>query len=384
VSGRTLEQICKVYPNGYEAAKSVDLDVADGDFMVLVDPSGCGKTTLLRIIAGLEDISSGTLEIGGKVVNDLGPKDRDIAMVFQNYALYPYMTVAANIACALELRKVPNDQIQRNVEQAAEILGLTEWLDRKPGQLSGGQRHRLATGRPILREPSVFLMDEPLCNLDAKLRVQTRAEVSRLQRRVGVVAVYVTHDQVEVMTMRDRVAVMREGVIQQCAEPQTLYDHPKNLFVAAFIGSAAMNLYAAVLDEGATGLALGSQRVELPERVRITHLGLAAHGARPIMIGLRPEHLPAAGSAAGVTVIEGDVELVEALGSELLVHFTLDADRVVAHGAHETDVAVVRSGAGVARVDPRAPMRPGSRGRFEVDAERMHSFCPANGESIRV
>jgi len=262
----TLEQVSKVYPNGFNAVKAVDMDVAEGEFMVLVGPSGCGKTTLLRMIAGLEDISGGELKFGDKVVNDLGPKDRDIAMVFQNYALYPHMTVADNIGFALKLRKLPKAEIQRKVKEAAEILGLTEWLDRKPGQLSGGQRQRVAMGRAIVREPSVFLMDEPLSNLDAKLRVQMRAEVSRIQRRLGVATVYVTHDQVEAMTMGDRVSVMRDGVLQQCADPQTLYDHPDNIFVGAFIGSPAMNLYEAVLDDGAAGLALGSQRVELQKK----------------------------------------------------------------------------------------------------------------------
>jgi multiple sugar transport system ATP-binding protein len=378
----TLEQVSKVYPNGFNAVKAVDMDVAEGEFMVLVGPSGCGKTTLLRMIAGLEDISGGELKFGDKVVNDLGPKDRDIAMVFQNYALYPHMTVADNIGFALKLRKLPKAEIQRKVKEAAEILGLTEWLDRKPGQLSGGQRQRVAMGRAIVREPSVFLMDEPLSNLDAKLRVQMRAEVSRIQRRLGVATVYVTHDQVEAMTMGDRVSVMRDGVLQQCADPQTLYDHPDNIFVGAFIGSPAMNLYEAVLDDGAAGLALGSQRVELPEAVRVAHPGLAAHGGKQIVIGLRPEHLPAADDGSSGNVIEGDVDLVEALGSELLVHFSIDANRVIAEGAHDNDEVAMRGGDGVARVDPRAPIKPGSRARFEVDTLRMQFFDPSSGEAI--
>ncbi|MST31577.1 sn-glycerol-3-phosphate ABC transporter ATP-binding protein UgpC, partial [Acidimicrobiaceae bacterium USS-CC1] len=352
----TLEQVSKVYPNGFKAVKEVDLDVADGEFMVLVGPSGCGKTTLLRMIAGLEDISGGTLRIGSKVVNDLGPKERDIAMVFQNYALYPHMTVADNIGFALKLRKLPKDEIDRKVKEAAEILGLTEWIDRKPGQLSGGQRQRVAMGRAIVREPSVFLMDEPLSNLDAKLRVQMRAEVSRIQRRLGVATVYVTHDQVEAMTMGDRVAVMRDGILQQCADPQTLYDRPTNIFVGAFIGSPAMNLYEAVLEDGASGLQVGSQRIPLPEAVRVARPALARYAGQQLVIGLRPEHLPAAGEAAGRNVIEGDIDLVEALGSELLVHFTIDATRVLAEGAHDRDEMAIRGGEGVARVDPRAPM----------------------------
>src|SRR5580693_7223928 len=253
-----LEQINKVYSNGFHAVKDLDLDVRDGEFMVLVGPSGCGKTTALRMVAGLEDISSGTLRIGSRPVNDVTPKDRDIAMVFQNYALYPHMTVRDNIGFALKLRKLPKTEITVKVNETAEILGLTEWLDRKPGQLSGGQRQRVAMGRAIVREPSVFLMDEPLSNLDAKLRVQMRAEVSRIQRRIGVATIYVTHDQIEAMTMGDRVAVMREGVLQQCDSPQVLYDRPRNLFVAAFIGSPAMNLYEAVLAHDLGSVKLGS------------------------------------------------------------------------------------------------------------------------------
>ena len=266
-----LEGVSKVYPNGFLAVEEIDLNVSDGEFMVLVGPSGCGKTTLLRMVAGLEEITGGTLRIGGKVVNDLGPKERDIAMVFQNYALYPHMTVGENIGFALKLRKMPKDEIDRRVKEAASVLGLAEWIDRKPGQLSGGQRQRVAMGRAIVREPSVFLMDEPLSNLDAKLRVQMRAEVSRIQRRLAVATLYVTHDQVEAMTMGDRVAVLRSGVLQQCADPQALYDRPANIFVAAFIGSPAMNLYEAVLAPGATSLQLGSQTIELPDAVRVAH-----------------------------------------------------------------------------------------------------------------
>src|SRR5579863_3689984 len=259
-----LEQVNKVYENGFHAVKDLSLDVREGEFMVLVGPSGCGKTTALRMVAGLEDITSGVLKIGGKVANDESPKERDIAMVFQNYALYPHMTVADNIGFALKLRKLPKTEIQAKVNDAAEILGLTDWLGRKPAQLSGGQRQRVAMGRAIVREPSVFLMDEPLSNLDAKLRVQMRAEVARVQKRIGVATLYVTHDQTEAMTMGDRVTVLRAGRLQQSDDPQVLYDRPANLFVAAFIGSPAMNLYRAQLGEGATELALGSQRIRLP------------------------------------------------------------------------------------------------------------------------
>src|SRR6266516_2520161 len=248
-----MEKVNKVYENGFHAVTNMSLDIGDGEFMVMVGPSGCGKTTALRMVAGLEDITSGILRIGGKEVNDETPKERDIAMVFQNYALYPHMTVAENIGFALKLRKLPKAELNAKVREAADILGLTDWLDRKPGQLSGGQRQRVAMGRAIVREPSVFLMDEPLSNLDAKLRVQMRAEVARIQRRIGVSTIYVTHDQVEAMTMGDRVTVMRDGTLQQVAPPQTLYDNPDNIFVAAFIGSPAMNLYEAGLSADGAG-----------------------------------------------------------------------------------------------------------------------------------
>src|SRR6202142_2682230 len=257
----SLEKINKVYENGFHAVKHLSVNIADGEFMVLVGPSGCGKTTALRMVAGLEDITSGILRIGGKEANDETPKERDIAMVFQNYALYPHMTVAENIGFALKLRKLPKDKLDSQVKETAELLGLTEWLDRRPGQLSGGQRQRVAMGRAIVREPSVFLMDEPLSNLDAKLRVQMRAEVARIQRRLGVSTLYVTHDQVEAMTMGDRVAVLRDGVLQQCDTPQALYGQPKNLLVAGFMGSPAMNFFGATIGGGATSVRLGSQTI---------------------------------------------------------------------------------------------------------------------------
>src|SRR5579875_2776752 len=379
----TLEGVTKVYPNGFEAVHGIDLDVGDGEFMVLVGPSGCGKTTVLRMVAGLEDISDGILKIGDKIVNDLGPKERDVAMVFQNYALYPHMTVADNIGFALKLQKMPKDQIRAKVEEAANILGLTEWLDRKPGQLSGGQRQRVAMGRAIVREPSVFLMAEPLSNLDAKLRVQMRAEVSRIQRRLAVATVYVTHDQVEAMTMGDRVAVMRAGVILQIDHPQALYDRPDNMFVGAFIGSPAMNLYEAAVEEGAQAIRLGSQRVPLSESVRAARPALGAYSGKKVVVGLRPEHLPSAASVDDGPVIEGDVDLVEALGSELMVHFTIDATRIMAEGAHSKDEEqLVKGGEGVARIDPRNPMKPGERGRFAVDIERIQFFDPESGDAI--
>jgi len=286
-----MDKINKVYENGFHAVKDIDMEVADGEFVVLVGPSGCGKTTTLRMVAGLEDITSGTLRIGGKEANDETPKERDIAMVFQNYALYPHMTVAENIGFALKLRHLPKDQIRAKVSEAAKILDLTEWLDRKPGQLSGGQRQRVAMGRAIVREPSVFLMDEPLSNLDAKLRVQMRAEVQRIQRRINVATIYVTHDQIEAMTMGDRVIVMRDGILQQVDTPQTLYDHPDNVFVAAFIGSPAMNLYDAVLGEDARSIKLGSQQVDLPDTVAIKRPALRSYIGKAVVVGMLAEHL---------------------------------------------------------------------------------------------
>ena len=375
-----LESVRKVYPNGFEAVHGIDLEIADGELMVLVGPSGCGKTTVLRMIAGLEDISAGVLRIGEKVVNDLGPKERDIAMVFQNYALYPHMTVAENIGFALRLRKMPKDEVTRKVGDAAKILGLTPWLDRKPAQLSGGQRQRVAMGRAIVRNPSVFLMDEPLSNLDAKLRVQMRAEVSQIQRTVGVATVYVTHDQIEAMTMGDRVAVMREGVLQQCDRPQKLYDHPNNVFVAAFIGSPAMNLYEATVTDGAASVRLGSQQIPLPERVHTLHPGLVGYAGKPIVLGIRPESLPAANGNAGAPVA-AVVELVEALGSELQVHFSIDAKRVIAEGPSDAD-ELTTSGAGVARVAPHVEAKLGATIRFALDVDALHFFDPDSGGAI--
>jgi multiple sugar transport system ATP-binding protein len=376
-----MEQLNKVYSNGFHAVKDLNLNVRDGEFMVLVGPSGCGKTTALRMVAGLEDITSGTLRIDGKPVNDVSPKDRDIAMVFQNYALYPHMTVADNIGFALKLRKLPKDELTTKVRETADILGLTEWLDRKPGQLSGGQRQRVAMGRAIVREPSVFLMDEPLSNLDAKLRVQMRAEVSRIQRRIGVATIYVTHDQIEAMTMGDRVAVMRAGILQQCDDPQVLYDRPDNLFVAAFIGSPAMNLYEASIGEGARSVKIGSQEIELPPAVPVARPALAGYAGKAVVVGLRPEHLPAAGTGATGPLLHGEIDLVEALGSELVVHFTLDATRVRAEGAVSEDAATI-SGEGVARVDPRTPAKAGEKIAFAVNTEGMQFFDPESGAAI--
>ena len=398
----SLEKVTKVYPNGFKAVEDLSLDVGDGEFMVLVGPSGCGKTTALRMVAGLEDISEGTLRISGRVMNDVSPKDRDIAMVFQNYALYPHMTVAENIGFALSLRKVPKAKIKAKVRETAELLGLTEWIDRKPGQLSGGQRQRVAMGRAIVREPSVFLMDEPLSNLDAKLRVQMRAEVSRIQRRVGVATLYVTHDQVEAMTMGDRVAVLSSGVLQQCDRPQALYDNPKNLFVAGFMGSPAMNLFEATIGEGASSVLIGSQTIELPASVLAAKPALRGYANRPVVVGIRPEDLSvqrsddvsadpnrqASAEQSGATVFEGNVDLVEALGSEQLVHFTSDAHQIEVGGTKDEDAEglseglLVRTGEGVARVDARAQLSVGGRVRFHLNPGRIHFFDVTTSEAI--
>jgi multiple sugar transport system ATP-binding protein len=378
-----LQQLNKVYENGFHAVKDLSLDVGEGEFMVLVGPSGCGKTTALRMVAGLEDITSGTLTIGGKVVNNETPKERDIAMVFQNYALYPHMTVAENIGFALKLRKTPKAEIATKVKETAEILGLTEWLDRKPGQLSGGQRQRVAMGRAVVREPSVFLMDEPLSNLDAKLRVQMRAEVQRIQRRIAVATLYVTHDQVEAMTMGDRVAVMRSGHLQQVDNPQYLYDHPNNLFVAAFIGSPSMNLYEATVTDGADGIRLGSQEVPLPDVCREAHPGLLKFAGKNIVVGLRPEHLPAANAGTTGPTLQGTVDLIEALGSELMVHFTIDAHRVRAEGATDEDEdTTAHSGEGVARVEPSTRVKVGEQITFAVNTAGMQFFDPGTEQAI--
>ncbi|MGA9114628.1 MAG: sn-glycerol-3-phosphate ABC transporter ATP-binding protein UgpC [Candidatus Dormiibacterota bacterium] len=385
-----LDAVSKVYPNGVEAVQSVSLEIGDGELMVLVGPSGCGKTTVLRMVAGLEEISDGEVRIGGRVVNDVSPKDRDIAMVFQNYALYPHMTVAQNIGFGLKMRRLSRAEVELKVRSTAKMLGLGQWLDRKPAQLSGGQRQRVAMGRAIVREPKVFLMDEPLSNLDAKLRVQMRAEVSRIQRRLGVSMLYVTHDQTEAMTMGDRVAVLLGGVLQQCAAPQVLYERPINIFVAAFIGSPAMNMYEGGLTPDGTAVSLGSQRLELSEEVRRTRPALAARRGKGVVVGIRPEHISAAGPG-DAAVLQGDVELLEALGSELLVHFSLDAPFAQVPGASTgsrdgqpdgDDSGTTSSTWGVARVDSGTRIAVGERAGFAVRAGSMHFFDPDTGMAI--
>src|SRR6266516_4878216 len=318
-----FRDVDKVYENGFSAVHELSLEINDGEFLVLVGPSGCGKTTALRMVAGLEEISDGTITIGGRVVNDLTPKERDIAMVFQNYALYPHLTVAENIAFGLRLRKEPKKTINEKVEWAGKLLGLTQYLNRRPKELSGGQRQRVAMGRAIVREPQVFLMDEPLSNLDAKLRVQMRAEIARIQRQLAVTTVYVTHDQVEAMTMGDRVAVMRRGLLQQFDAPQRLYERPANLFVASFIGSPAMNVLEGSLEREGDALMcrIGTAALTLPSEVLNTRPALARHVGRPIAVGIRPEALDEPGRRDGGDGgrLRGRVQAVEALGPEQLV-----------------------------------------------------------------
>ncbi|MGZ4372826.1 MAG: ABC transporter ATP-binding protein, partial [Gaiellaceae bacterium] len=322
-----FEDVSKVFGDGTRAVDRLNLEIADGEFVVLVGPSGCGKTTALRMVAGLEDISGGVVRIGGRAVNDLSPKSRDIAMVFQSYALYPHLTVYDNVAFALKIKKTPKDEIRRRVGEAAGILALQPYMNRKPRSLSGGQRQRVAMGRAIVRQPAAFLMDEPLSNLDAKLRVQMRADIKKIQSDLGVTTLYVTHDQVEAMTMGHRVAVMRKGELQQVAPPQELYDNPVNVFVGGFIGSPAMNMLEARIERREGGLAavLGDTVLGLDEETLSRRSALAAYEGREVVLGVRPEDLDDAALADGDAGprLKGRVELREALGSEVLVHFTV-------------------------------------------------------------
>ena len=382
-----LDKVNKVYENGFEAIHELSLTIADGEFLVLVGPSGCGKSTALRMIAGLETVTGGVMAIGDRVVNDVPPKDRDIAMVFQNYALYPHMTVHQNIGFALKLAKRRKSDVDTQVRKAAEVLELTQYLDRKPGQLSGGQRQRVAMGRAIVRRPAAFLMDEPLSNLDAKLRVQMRAEIASLQRSLGVTTVYVTHDQVEAMTMGDRVAVLKDGYLQQVDTPQNLYDRPTNVFVAAFIGSPSMNLYDAVVRiDGAGGtIELGTQRLRLAPESLVARPGLRRYDSRQIVLGVRPEDFEDGAMAPGPLEgceLSATVTLLESLGSEIMVHFALDAARVDSGDPDDQQETVSTRANAVGRFHPRSRARVGATIKVAVAVENLHFFDHDTHEAI--
>jgi multiple sugar transport system ATP-binding protein len=387
----TLEHLTKRYPDGYEAVKDMNLEVQDGEFVILVGPSGCGKSTALRMVAGLEDITEGELRIGGEVVNQKAPKDRDIAMVFQNYALYPHMSVRDNMGFSLQLKGVDKAEIDRQVEEAARILDLVQHLDRKPGQLSGGQRQRVAMGRAIVRDPAAFLMDEPLSNLDAKLRVQMRTEVARIQSRLGTTTIYVTHDQTEAMTLGDRVAVMRTGLLQQVGSPMELYNTPRNLFVAGFIGSPAMNFMPAHLEDGSVRLPIGSLAVPQAAADK-----LRGDAGRTLIAGLRPESFEDASLLAGGVRERGGtfrarIEVLESVGAEVYAHFTVASEeqiesqdlRELAEDAGAAEVpSSGEAGHIVARLEPETRVKEGEEAELWVDAERLHLFDAQSGESL--
>jgi multiple sugar transport system ATP-binding protein len=387
MAGISFDGVSKVFDDGTLAVDALHLDIADGEFLVLVGPSGCGKTTSLRMAAGLEDPTGGEIRIGDRVVNDVPSRSRDIAMVFQNYALYPHMSVLDNLAFGLRMRGVGKAERYVAARRAAEVLGITDLLDRQPKQLSGGQRQRVAMGRAIVREPQAFLMDEPLSNLDAKLRVQMRAEIARIQRTLGVTTLYVTHDQVEAMTMADRVAVMRKGVLQQVAPPAEVYDRPANLFVAGFIGSPPMNLFAAHIVAGDVGhvVEFGSSRLALADRP-----GLAELVGREVVLGIRPEDLEDTAFDPGAPPdrrLVATVDLVEQLGSDVLVRAIIDAvpatGEQVIDAAEGTQVGVAAGAPLVARCNPRSRPARGGTIELSVDTERIHLFDPATGLAIR-
>ncbi len=382
-----LDAVSKQFPGGTTAVRSLDLEVSDGELLVLVGPSGCGKTTALRMVAGLEEVSSGTIYIDGRPVNDLEPRHRDIAMVFQSYALYPHLSVYDNMAFSLKYRKVPKAEVKHRVTEAARILELEPYLDRKPRQLSGGQRQRVAMGRAIVRQPRAFLMDEPLSNLDAKLRVQMRAEIAQLQRSLATTTIYVTHDQTEAMTLGSRVAVLQHGVLQQIAPPQELYRRPANLFVAGFIGSPPMNLIDAKLERGDDGSAgpqvvFGAHRLGIPAKVTADRLGLERYLGQDIVLGIRPEYLSDAAllpDADPAAVIQLPVRLREELGSEVHIHCGIGS---VAH--HEDGAAqdVTSLATLVARMDPQTTLAEGQDARVYVEATQLHFFDPGTGLAI--
>ncbi|NES26964.1 sn-glycerol-3-phosphate ABC transporter ATP-binding protein UgpC [Micromonospora terminaliae] len=384
-----LDKVSKRFPDGTTAVRDVDLEIADGEFVILVGPSGCGKSTTLNMIAGLEDISSGELRIAGERVNDKAPRDRDIAMVFQSYALYPNMTVRENMAFPLRLAKLDRETTHQKVEEAAKVLELTPLLDRKPANLSGGQRQRVAMGRAIVRQPKAFLMDEPLSNLDAKLRVQMRTVVSRLQKQLGTTTVYVTHDQTEAMTLGDRVVIMRGGAVQQVGPPQELYDHPRNLFVAGFIGSPSMNFLHAAVEDGHLRTALGD--VPIGDRVRRQLDG--ADAPRELILGIRPEHFEDAALIDDETRRRGlefdaPVDIVESMGSDKYVYFTVEGERASAAELEELAAdagAADFTGTGsslVTRLSAESPVREGEPRRVWFNLEKIHLFDPSTGRNL--
>jgi multiple sugar transport system ATP-binding protein len=396
----TFDRVSKIYPDGTRAVNQISLDIKDGEFMVLVGPSGCGKTTALRMVAGLEEISEGALRIGERIVNHVPPRDRDIAMVFQSYALYPHLSVYENIAFGLRLKKMSKEEIDERVQRAAKLLGLEEFLKRKPRALSGGQRQRVAMGRAIVREPAAFLMDEPLSNLDAKLRVQMRAEIAKLQGDLGVTTIYVTHDQVEAMTMGDRVAVMRKGELQQVDDPQTLYDRPVNLFVGGFIGSPAMNMLDAqvVASNGSLSAKIGDQTIALGQETLDHRPALRAYDGKRVILGIRPEDLEDAALETGAPqdrLLHGRLELREALGSEIMAHFAIKGARAEtdeirelakdagAEGSEGAQIGVAEGEAViVGRFGARSRIKEGDDVAAVVDTRALHFFDPDTGIGI--
>ncbi|MDQ3954003.1 MAG: sn-glycerol-3-phosphate ABC transporter ATP-binding protein UgpC [Actinomycetota bacterium] len=394
-----LEDVTKSYGGDTPAIHDLDLGVEDGEFMVFVGPSGCGKSTALRMIAGLETVTDGEIKIGGTVVNDVAPKDRDIAMVFQNYALYPHMSVYENMAFGLKLAKLDKDEIDRRVKHAGEILGLTEYLDRKPRALSGGQRQRVAMGRAIVREPQAFLMDEPLSNLDAKLRVQMRSEIARIQNDLSVTTIYVTHDQIEAMTMGDRVCVLKKGELQQVGTPHELFEQPVNLFVAGFIGSPSMNFATTTLEEkdGKLRFALGDETLTVADELLETRPALRNYLGKEVIVGIRPQDFEDASlsKAPEDRRIKAELDLVEAIGTETLLHFTMNAPVAITEEMKElaADVGAeaeeqlerqAKEGTNefVAQVDPKSKLRDGQSAELVIDTSRAHFFDKETAESI--
>jgi multiple sugar transport system ATP-binding protein len=385
-----MEHITKRYDDGFEAVKDFNLDVSDGEFMILVGPSGCGKSTALRMVAGLEDITDGELKIGGQVMNDRAPKDRDIAMVFQNYALYPHMTVRENMGFALKLAKVPEAEINQKVSNAAKILDLEQHLDRKPANLSGGQRQRVAMGRAIVRNPSAFLMDEPLSNLDAKLRVQMRTEIARIQQRFETTTIYVTHDQTEALTLGDRIAVMRAGILQQVGPPNELYGAPKNLFVAGFIGSPSMNFLPGEIDGDNIKTPFGTMRI--PDTIRNRLQSGPGGGRGGVIVGMRPEDFEDAalvGDQSGGITFKTKIDVLESMGSEFYAYFVVDADKVssreleeLASDAGGADLPRQEGSQITARLEPASTVRQGQETELWFNSEHIHLFDPESGTTL--